>query len=48
MYVFQEIVDDTGNGDIVNIEFIPFYKKKKEVKGSFKLWQLDLVRGIIH
>ena len=33
----QEIVDDFGNRNIVNIQFVPLDKKKQEVKRTFKL-----------
>jgi hypothetical protein len=43
MYVLQEIVDDTGDGYIVNVQLIPLYKKQQEVKRAFKLGKLYLV-----
>jgi hypothetical protein len=48
MDIIHEIVDDTGDGDIINIQFIPFNKEKQEIKRSFKLGKFYLVRAIIH
>ena len=48
MNIVQEIIDDIGNGDIVNIQFVSFYKKKKQVKWAFKLGQFYLVYFCIH
>jgi hypothetical protein len=35
--IIKEIVDNAGNGDIIDIEFISFNKKKKKVKRAFEL-----------
>src|SRR5215217_5261289 len=46
--VRQEIVDEFGNGNVVNIEFVTLNKKQEQVEGAFKLRQLYLVRGVVH
>ena len=48
MNIIQEIVNDAGNRNIINIQFIPFNKKQEEIKRSLKLRKFDLVRSIIH
>ena len=47
MYIFQEIVGDLRDRNIIDIKFIPFNKKKQEIKRSLKLRQLYLVRGVV-
>jgi hypothetical protein len=39
----QEVIDDPCNGNIINIQFISFYEKKKQVKWPFELVKLYLV-----
>ena len=48
MDIFHEILDDVVDGNIINIQFVAFNKKKEQVKRSFELRQLDLVRNRIH
>ena len=47
MDVSKEIIDDPGNWDIVDIQFISFNKKKQKVERTLKLREFYLVR-IIH
>jgi len=35
--IIQEVVDNIGDGNIINIQFIPLNKKEQEVKWAFKL-----------
>jgi hypothetical protein len=44
----KKIVNDLGNRDIINIQFIPFNKEQEQVERALKLIQLDLVTHIIH
>ena len=34
----HEIFNDTGNGDIVNIQLIPFDEKQHQIEWSFEKW----------
>src|SRR5687767_15201058 len=35
--IIQEFIDDPGDRYIIDIQFIPFNKEQKEVKGTFEL-----------
>jgi hypothetical protein len=48
MDIREEVINDLGDGDIVNIQLIPLYEKQQQVKRALKLRQLYLVRGISH
>ena len=41
MNIIQEIIGDLGNGDVVNIQFVPLYKKEHEIEGAFEQGQFD-------
>lgn len=45
MNMIQKIIDDFGDGDIVNIQFIPFNEKQEKIEGPLKLGELNLVIG---
>src|SRR5690606_1896888 len=42
VHVSQEIFCDLGNGDVVDIQFIPFNEEEQQVKRTLKEGQLDL------
>ena len=44
----EKVINDIRNGNIINIQFIPFNEKQQQVERPFKLRQLNLVRGIMH
>ena len=48
MDIIHKIIDDLGYRDIINIQLITFNKKQEQVKRTFKLRKLYLVRCIIH
>jgi len=48
MDIAEEILDDPADGNIVDIQLVPFYKEKKKVEGTFKLGELDLIGCIVH
>jgi hypothetical protein len=37
MNINQEILNDAGDGNIVNIQLVSLDEKKQQVEGSFKL-----------
>ena len=39
----EEVINDPGNRNIVNVQFITFNKKKQKIKRPFKLGQFYLV-----
>ena len=36
MYIVQKIVCYFGNRDVINIQFVPLYKKEHEIEGAFE------------
>ena len=48
MNIIKKIVRDLRNGNIIDIQFVPFYKKQQEIEWPFKLRKLYLVRCVIH
>ena len=48
MNKIQEIIDDFGNWNVVNIDLISLDKKKQQVEWTFKLRQFYLVGSIVH
>ena len=36
MDIIQKIVRYLGNRDVVNIQFVPLYKKEHEIEGAFE------------
>jgi len=45
MNMFQKIVGDFCDGNIIYVELVSFNKKEQEVEGAFKLFQFNLVIG---
>jgi hypothetical protein len=43
----KKVIDDPGDGNIINIKFVPLNKKEQQVKRAFKLGQSYLV-GCTH
>jgi hypothetical protein len=44
----QEILGDFRDGNIIDVQFVPFDEKKQQVEWSLKLWKLNLVRWCLH
>jgi len=36
MDIIQKIIGDFGNGNVVNIQFVPLDKKEHEIEGPFE------------
>jgi hypothetical protein len=36
MDIIQKIIGDLGNGNVVNIQFVPLYEKEHEIEGAFE------------
>ena len=39
--VLQKVIRDPGDWNVVDIEFVPFNKKQQQIKGAFKLRQVN-------
>ena len=39
----QEVIYNSCNGNIIDIQLVPFYEKQEEIKWTFELGKLYLV-----
>jgi hypothetical protein len=37
MNIIQEVFGDAGDGDVIDIQFVPFYKEQQQVERPFEL-----------
>jgi hypothetical protein len=47
MEVFQKLLSDVGDRDIVNIQLITPDKEEEQVKWTLKIFELNSVHGVL-
>jgi hypothetical protein len=46
MDIIEKVIDDFGDGNIVNIQFVSFDEEQKQIEWSLKLREMYLINKV--